>query len=74
MCIYEHVCFILCQQNQQKSCWMIQYLESTGATNCCIERERRTVARNSQVCQALCDLFLFGPIGSLAFVSSQSFL
>ena len=29
---------------------------------------------NCQVCQVVRDLFLFGPIGSLAFVSSQSFL
>ena len=28
-----------------------------------IERERRPVARNCQVCQVLHDLFLFGPIG-----------
>ena len=42
--------------------------------HCCIERERRPVARNFQVCQVVRDLFQFGPIGSLAFVSSQSFL
>ena len=42
--------------------------------HCCIERERGPVARNCQVCQVARDLFLFGPIGSLAFVSSRSFL
>ena len=38
------------------------------------ERESGPVAINCQVSQVARDLFLFGPIGSLAFVSSQSLL
>ena len=38
------------------------------------ERESGPVAINCQVSQVARDLFLFGPIGSLAFVSSRSFL
>ena len=36
-------------------------------TNCCIKRERSPVSRNCQIYQVVRDLFLFGPIGFLAF-------
>ena len=36
--------------------------------HCCIERERRPVARNYEVCQVVRDLFLFGPILVLYFL------